>query len=39
MLSIWSGPARVLADGAVTTFGALPLYFELELGAEDARPE
>lgn len=39
MLSIWSGPARVLADGAVTTFGAHPLYFELELGAEDARPE
>ena len=32
MLSIWSGPARVLADGAVTTFGAHPLYFELDRG-------
>jgi hypothetical protein len=39
MLSISSGPARVLADGAVTTFGAHPLYFELDLGADAAAAE
>jgi hypothetical protein len=31
MLSIWSGPARILADGSVTSFGGHPLYFELEV--------
>ena len=30
-VDIWSGPARIVGQGMVTTFGGNPLYFDLYL--------
>lgn len=30
-IDVWSGPARIVGQGMVTTFGGNPLYFDLHL--------